>query len=115
MPSAAVWHRWAWCAARTGAPPRCAWSAARPRSSGGKLEIKNIEGTEEDIPADLIVSAIGQAVDFTGLEEFNNGKGAVPADKNYQVQPGVFAGGDIIRPHLLDHGHRARRHRGRGH
>jgi len=25
-------------------------------------------GTEVDIPADLIVSAIGQAVDFTGLE-----------------------------------------------
>jgi NADPH-dependent glutamate synthase beta subunit-like oxidoreductase/Pyruvate/2-oxoacid:ferredoxin oxidoreductase delta subunit len=71
--------------------------------AGGKLEIKNIEGTEEDIPADLIVSAIGQAVDFTGLEEFNNGKGAVPADKNYQVQgqEGVFAGGDVIRPHLL--------------
>src|SRR3990167_6269419 len=68
---------------------------------GGNLEIKNIEGTEEDLPADLIVSAIGQAVDFTGLEEFNNGKGAVQADKNYQVQPGVFAGGDIIRPHLL--------------
>ncbi|MCB2017237.1 MAG: FAD-dependent oxidoreductase, partial [Hydrogenophaga sp.] len=69
--------------------------------AGGKLEIKNIEGTEEDIPADLIVSAIGQAVDFTGLEEFDNGKGQVPADKNYQVQPGVFAGGDVIRPHLL--------------
>ncbi len=71
--------------------------------AGGKLEIKNIEGTEEDLPADLIVSAIGQAVDFTGLEMFNNGKGAVPADKNYQVQghAGVFAGGDIIRPHLL--------------
>lgn len=71
--------------------------------AGGKLEIKNIPGTEEDIPADLIVSAIGQAVDFTGLEMFNNGKGAVPADKNYQVQghEGVFAGGDIIRPHLL--------------
>ncbi len=70
---------------------------------GGRLDIKNIEGTEEDIPADLIVSAIGQAVDFTGLEVFNNGKGAVPADKNYQVQghEGVFAGGDVIRPHLL--------------
>ncbi len=70
---------------------------------GGKLEIKNVEGSEEDIEADLIVSAIGQAVDFTGLEMFNNGKGAVPADKNYQVQghAGVFAGGDIIRPHLL--------------
>ena len=70
---------------------------------GGKLEIKNIEGSEEDIPADLIVSAIGQAVDFTGLGEFNNGKGAINADRNYQVQgqPGFFVGGDVVRPHLL--------------
>jgi NADPH-dependent glutamate synthase beta subunit-like oxidoreductase len=70
---------------------------------GPKLEIKNIEGSEYDIEADLIVSAIGQAVDFTGLEQFNNGKGAVTTDRNYVVngQPGVFAGGDVIRPHLL--------------
>ncbi|MBU1425545.1 MAG: NAD(P)-binding protein [Gammaproteobacteria bacterium] len=70
---------------------------------GGKLEIKNIEGSEYNIEADLIVSAIGQAVDFTGLEAFNNGKGAVSTDRNYVVsgQPGVFAGGDVIRPHLL--------------
>jgi NADPH-dependent glutamate synthase beta subunit-like oxidoreductase/Pyruvate/2-oxoacid:ferredoxin oxidoreductase delta subunit len=70
---------------------------------GPRLEIKVKEGTERDIPADLIVSAIGQAVDFTGLEEFNNGKGAVGADRNYQVsgKPGVFAGGDVLRPHLL--------------
>jgi NADPH-dependent glutamate synthase beta subunit-like oxidoreductase len=79
--------------------------------AGGKLEIRNVEGTEEDIPADLIVSAIGQAVDFTGLEALNNGRGAVTADKNYQVQgkvdgqtqlqTGLFCGGDIVRPHLL--------------
>src|SRR5512137_2146789 len=70
---------------------------------GPRLEIKVIEGTEEDIPADLIVSAVGQAVDFTGLEEFDSGKGAVNADKNYQVAgtPGTFAGGDVLRPHLL--------------
>jgi len=70
---------------------------------GPRLEIKIKEGTERDIEADLIVSAIGQAVDFTGLEEFSNGKGAVGADRNYQVQgkPGVFAGGDVLRPHLL--------------
>ncbi|MBY0578501.1 MAG: NAD(P)-binding protein [Burkholderiales bacterium] len=70
---------------------------------GGRLEVNMREGTEHDIPADLIVSAIGQAVDFTGLEEFDNGKGMVSADRNYQVQgkPGVFAGGDVIRPHLL--------------
>jgi NADPH-dependent glutamate synthase beta subunit-like oxidoreductase/Pyruvate/2-oxoacid:ferredoxin oxidoreductase delta subunit len=73
------------------------------KMAGGKLEIKNIEGSEHDIEADLIVSAIGQAVDFTGLEQFNNGKGAVSTDRNYVVngQPGVFAGGDVIRPHLL--------------
>jgi NADPH-dependent glutamate synthase beta subunit-like oxidoreductase/Pyruvate/2-oxoacid:ferredoxin oxidoreductase delta subunit len=71
--------------------------------AGGKLDIRNIEGSEYDIEADLIVSAIGQAVDFSGLEQFNNGKGAVSTDRNYQVagQPGVFAGGDVIRPHLL--------------
>ncbi len=75
--------------------------------AGGRLEIKMIAGSEEDIEADLIVSAVGQAVDFTGLEALNNGRGAVAADKNYQVQiggqaqPDVFCGGDVIRPHLL--------------
>jgi NADPH-dependent glutamate synthase beta subunit-like oxidoreductase len=70
---------------------------------GGKLDIKNLAGTEQDIEADLIVSAIGQAVDFTGLESLNNGRGAVSADRNYQVQgqAGIFCGGDVIRPHLL--------------
>jgi len=70
---------------------------------GGRLDIKPIEGTEKDLPADLIVSAIGQTVDLVGLEEFSNGKGAVSTDKNYQVQgkAGVYAGGDVLRPHLL--------------
>ena len=60
-------------------------------------------GTEFDIPADLIVSAIGQAVDFTGLDGFDNGKGLMTADKNYQVpnKPGFFVGGDVLLPHLL--------------
>jgi Pyruvate/2-oxoacid:ferredoxin oxidoreductase delta subunit len=77
------------------------------RMAGGKLEIKNVPGTEEDIEADLIVSAIGQAVDFAGLEALNNGRGALATDRNYQVQvggrprPGMFSGGDVIRPHLL--------------
>jgi len=70
---------------------------------GPRLEIKVVEGTEETIPADLIVSAVGQAVDFTGLEAFDSGKGNVATDRNYQVagKPGTFAGGDVIRPHLL--------------
>ncbi|MBK8324971.1 MAG: NAD(P)-binding protein [Betaproteobacteria bacterium] len=71
--------------------------------AGGKLQIEMKPGTEEDIPADLIVSAVGQAVDFAGLEEFDSGKGMVATDRNYQVpgKPGVFAGGDVLRPHLL--------------
>ena len=70
---------------------------------GGRLQIDMVPGSEEDIPCDLIVSAIGQSVDFTGLEEFDNGKGAVSADRNYKVagKEGVFAGGDVLRPHLL--------------
>jgi len=70
---------------------------------GGRLDVKTIPGTEEDIAADLIVSAIGQAVDFTGLESLNNGKGVIASDKNYQVQgqAGMFVGGDVVRPHLL--------------
>jgi NADPH-dependent glutamate synthase beta subunit-like oxidoreductase len=73
------------------------------RIVGGKLDVKQIAGTEEDIDADLIVSAIGQAVDFSGLEVLDNGKGAIAADKNYQVQgqAGMFVGGDVLRPHLL--------------
>jgi Pyruvate/2-oxoacid:ferredoxin oxidoreductase delta subunit len=70
-----------------------------------KLDEKSqpIAGSEYDIEADLIVSAIGQAVDFTGMEAFNNGKGLVNADRHYQVpgQQGVFVGGDVIKPHLL--------------
>jgi len=61
------------------------------------------EGTEKDLPADLIVSAIGQAVDFTGLEGFNNNKGLIKPDGNYRFpgKPHIFVGGDVIKPHLL--------------
>jgi hypothetical protein len=60
-------------------------------------------GTEMDLEADLIVSAIGQTGDLSGMEELDNGKGLIAADKFYQLpnRQGVFACGDIIRPHLL--------------
>jgi NADPH-dependent glutamate synthase beta subunit-like oxidoreductase len=60
-------------------------------------------GTERDLEADLIVVAIGQAGDFSGMEELDNGKGLIAADKYYQLpnRPGLFACGDILRPHLL--------------
>ena len=60
-------------------------------------------GTEMDVEADLVVVAIGQAGDLAGMEALDNGKGQIAADKYYQLpnRPGLFACGDIIRPHLL--------------
>jgi glutamate synthase (NADPH/NADH) small chain len=60
-------------------------------------------GTEMDLEADLVVSAIGQSGDLEGMTELDNGRGLIAADKFYQVpnRQGLFACGDIIRPHLL--------------
>jgi len=60
-------------------------------------------GTEFEIEADLVVSAIGQSGDLTGLESFDNGKGLMNADAHYRIpdREGHFVAGDIIRPHLL--------------
>jgi len=61
------------------------------------------EGTEFIVWADLIVSAIGQMGDMTGIETMDNGKGFMNIDSFYKVKEKDkhFAGGDIIRPHLL--------------
>ena len=59
--------------------------------------------SEYDIPADLIVSAVGQYVDWNGMDAFKNPKNLANVDKNLQAvgQPGVFIGGDAITPLLL--------------
>ncbi|MEJ2362253.1 MAG: NAD(P)-binding protein [Gammaproteobacteria bacterium] len=61
------------------------------------------EGSEFDIEADLIVSAIGQGGDMTGMEDYGNERGFIDADQHFQVpgKPGHFVCGDIVRPHLL--------------
>ncbi len=61
------------------------------------------EGTEFTIECDVVVSAIGQKGDMTGLEDFDNGYGFIDCDSHYQVKgrPGHFVAGDIVRPHLL--------------
>ncbi len=62
-----------------------------------------IEGSEYNIEADLIVSAIGQVGEMTGFEDYGNDKGLMDADQHYQMpgKPGHFVCGDIVRPHLL--------------
>ncbi|MGI9301142.1 MAG: 4Fe-4S dicluster domain-containing protein, partial [Gammaproteobacteria bacterium] len=61
------------------------------------------EGTEFEVPCDLIVAAIGQGGDLQGLEALDNGRGLIDSDKFYQIpeRPGHFVAGDIVRPHLL--------------
>lgn len=67
----------------------------------GELKVKEDEAF--DIECKLIVSATGQAGNYTGLEEFDNGKGLMDADNVYQVvgKPGHFVAGDAVKPHLL--------------
>ncbi len=63
-----------------------------------------LEGTEFEIEGDIIIAAIGQMGDFgEGLEAMNGGKGFIATDNMYRVKGKSkhFAGGDIIRPHLL--------------
>ncbi len=69
--------------------------------STGKMVVK--EGTERDIECDLIVAAVGQAGDLTGLESLDNGRGLIDADNFYRARghSELFVGGDIIKPHLL--------------
>jgi Pyruvate/2-oxoacid:ferredoxin oxidoreductase delta subunit len=69
--------------------------------ASGTMEVK--EGSEFNIECDLIVAAIGQVCDFTGMQELDNGKGLISADAFYRVagRENMFVGGDVIKPHLL--------------
>jgi glutamate synthase (NADPH) small chain len=60
-------------------------------------------GTEFEIPCEILISAIGQMGDFTGIAALDGGKGFIATDPMYRVKgkPKHFAGGDIVRPHLL--------------
>ncbi len=62
-----------------------------------------LKGTEFEVEADLIVSAIGQSGDLNGIEEIGNHRSFIDADRYFQVpdRPGHFVAGDIVRPHLL--------------
>jgi NADPH-dependent glutamate synthase beta subunit-like oxidoreductase len=79
----------------------CALKLAKCTLDDGKPT--PVDGTEFTIECDLIVSAIGQGGDLTGIEELGNEQSLIDADKYYAHpnRPGHFVAGDIIRPHLL--------------
>jgi len=61
------------------------------------------EGTEFSIECDVIISAIGQFGDFEGVEAMDAGNGFIAIEAGYKVKgkDKHFAGGDILKPHLL--------------
>ncbi len=61
------------------------------------------EGSEQDIDCDMIIPAVGQKGDLSGMEDFDNGWGQVEADPFYRIKDfdDVFVGGDAVKPHLL--------------
>lgn len=62
-----------------------------------------IEGTQFELPCQLVVVAVGQTGDLGDLAELDNGRGLIAADRRQCVagRKGHFAGGDIVHPHLL--------------
>ncbi len=67
-----------------------------PDASGRRAPIP-VEGKTEELDVDMVILAIGQAVDSTGIKgvEFTRKKGIVYDENTFMTKiPGVFAGGD---------------------
>jgi NADPH-dependent glutamate synthase beta subunit-like oxidoreductase len=82
-----------------------------PDASGRRRPVP-IPGSEYEIPATAVISAVSQSPDVQGLETLVEAKGwiAVDADGATKI-PGVWAGGDVIQLDLvttaIGHGRRA--------
>jgi len=82
-----------------------------PDESGRRRPVP-IEGSEFEIPASAIISAVSQEPDFTGFEELIEGKDWIKVDENgHTVEDKVWAGGDVTNLALVTdavgHGRRA--------
>lgn len=87
------------------------WSAPKAMKGIGRVEAMEFEHTELDggsvrgtgksfeLPADMILKAIGQEIDTSLLGDFDLRDGKITVDENYMTSlSGVFAGGDCIKP-----------------
>jgi NADPH-dependent glutamate synthase beta subunit-like oxidoreductase/Pyruvate/2-oxoacid:ferredoxin oxidoreductase delta subunit len=82
-----------------------------PDESGRRRPLP-IAGSEFEIPASAVISAISQAPDFSGFEALVDGKSWIPVDQAGATNtPGVWAGGDVTQLDLVTtavgHGRRA--------
>ena len=82
-----------------------------PDESGRRRPVP-IEGSEFEIPASAVISAVSQAPDFAGFEPLINGKDWIRADEEGVTKvEGVWAGGDVTQLGLvttaIGHGRKA--------
>jgi Pyruvate/2-oxoacid:ferredoxin oxidoreductase delta subunit len=82
-----------------------------PDASGRRRPVP-LQGSEFEIPATAIISAISQKPDYGGFEVIAGGKDWVPVDDQGATKvEGVWAGGDVTRLDLvttaIGHGRRA--------
>jgi NADPH-dependent glutamate synthase beta subunit-like oxidoreductase len=82
-----------------------------PDSSGRRRPVP-IEGSEYEIPASAVISAISQAPDFSGFESLIEGKDWIKVnDEGATKVDGIWAGGDVVNLDLVTtavgHGRRA--------
>ena len=76
-------------------------SLGEPDASGRRRPVP-IEGSEFEIPATAVISAVSQAPDFTGFEALVEGKDWVKVDGEGATKAGkVWAGGDVVRLALV--------------
>jgi len=73
-----------------------------PDDSGRRRPVP-IEGSEFDIPASMVIPAISQEPDFTGLDSLIEGRDWIKVDENYASTKvdGVYAGGDATNLALV--------------
>jgi NADPH-dependent glutamate synthase beta subunit-like oxidoreductase/Pyruvate/2-oxoacid:ferredoxin oxidoreductase delta subunit len=82
-----------------------------PDASGRRRPVP-IVGSEFEIPASAVISAISQAPDFAGFESLVDGKQWIAVDPEGATNtPGIWAGGDVTQLDLVTtavgHGRRA--------
>ena len=82
-----------------------------PDASGRRRPVP-VAGSEYEIPATAVISAVSQAPDAQGFGDLVEGKGWIPVAADGATRlPGVWAGGDVVRLDLvttaIGHGRRA--------
>jgi NADPH-dependent glutamate synthase beta subunit-like oxidoreductase len=75
----------------------CVQMEMKEADASGRARPAAIAGSEMVIPADTVIMATGQAVDYDGIEISKRDEKWISTDNNLQTSiPGVFAGGDAV-------------------